>query len=78
MSDNPEVGERMKAEDALATEIETWADRSVAYEAEVSERMKHILAALRVAGVPLDCTTSHALHNLGDALSSIIHQEFDE
>lgn len=80
MSDEPEVDEKAirEADDAMTEEVEAWADRTAAYEAEVSARMKHALAALRLAGIQLDCTTANALRNLGDAMSTIIHECCDE
>lgn len=80
MSDLRELTEQeiRDGDDALTAEIEAWADDAVRHETEVAQRMKHIVAAIRVAAVPLDCVTGEALRNVGTALSAIIHEAIGE
>ena len=78
--DGQEVDERVlrEADDAITAEVESWADAQAAHSAEIATRMKHCIAALRVAGVPLTCETSEALRELADAIQAIIHEALDE
>ena len=80
MSDDNEVDEQVlrDGDDALTEAVEEIADESLAYEAEVSARVKHCLAVLRLAGVPLECTTGEALQRLGAAIQSVIHEAHEE
>ena len=80
MPDDREPNERelREADDALTEAVEEIADRTASYEAEVSARMKHCLAVLRLAGVPLECTTGDALQRLGGAIQQVIHEACEE
>ena len=80
MSDDHEVDEQVlrDSDDALTEAIEEIEDQSLEHEAIVSARVKHCLAVLRLAGVPLDCQTGEALQRLGAAIQSVIHGGCDE
>lgn len=80
MSDEHEPDEQAlrDADDAITDEVDAWAEAETARAAEIMQRVKHSLAALRVAGVPLDCLTADALRSLADAIQAIIHEALDE
>lgn len=76
MNHDREVDEQTlrAADEAITAGIEQCADAHVEKATEVAALMKHILAALKLAGVPLDCATADALHSLAEAISLIIHE----
>ena len=80
MSDDREPDEQAlrEVDDALTEAVEEIADRTAAYEAEVSARIKHCLAVLRLAGTPLDCQTGEALQRLGASIQQVIHEACEE
>lgn len=80
MSDDSEVDERVlrEADDAITAEVEALADIHAEHSAEIAARMKHCMAALRVAGMPLTCDTAEALRLVADAIQTIIHEAMDE
>lgn len=78
--DDHEIDEQTlrEGDEALIEVIGEIADADVGRETEIAARVKHCLAVLHLAGVPLDCTIGSALQRLGETMQSAIHKALSE